>query len=314
MGNCDTARGQDCTVSTPNQRTTTASGGLPMALGAHLIWGLLPLYLWLVRAVPAVEFVGWRIVFTVPLCLLFIAARGQQAELQAALSDWKVLRLLIVSALLIGINWLVYVAAIQAGEVYAASLGYYLTPLVQVVAGTVLLRERLSPRQWVAVALAGIGVSLLVWDALSMVWISLALALSWSAYGLVRKLAPVGSLPGLTVETLVLLPLALGIVGWFAAMPPGSSLANGPATVLLVACAGLVTAVPLLLFAIAARRMDFTVLGMLQFLSPTLVFLLGVTVFHKPLHPVQIVSFVIIWAAMALFLWDLLARRGRAAA
>lgn len=288
--------------------------GLPYALGAHLVWGLLPLYLRLVHAVPAFEFVSWRVLFTLPFCALFIALRGQTGELIAALGNWKVLRMLVLSAMLIGTNWLVYVYAIQSGHVFAASFGYYMTPLLQVLAGTVLLKERLSRLQWGAVALSGVGVALLGWGQLDMLGISMAMALSWLAYGFVRKIVPVGSVPGLTIETLVLAPLASVAALWFSRSPAGSSFGHDAGLSLLIACAGLITAVPLLLFAIAARRMDFTVLGMLQFSSPTLVFVLGVTVFDKPLDHLQLASFAIIWTAIALFVWDLIARRKTASA
>ena len=283
--------------------------GVPMALGAHLIWGLLPLYLILVRQVPPFEFVGWRVIFTVPVCLLFIALRRQLPDLRAALADRKVLRNLLLSAVLVGTNWLIYVAAIQAGHIFAASLGYYIIPLVNVLTGTVFLGERLSPRQWWAVALAGVGVSLLVWGALDMLWISLSLAISFSTYGLVRKITPVGSLPGLTIESALLLLPGIGIVLWYAQTPVGMSFGQDLGSSLLIAASGVLTAVPLLLFAIAARRMDYSMLGFFQFISPNIVFLLGLFVFHEPLRPVQLASFIVIWCAIALFVWDLLARR-----
>lgn len=292
-----------------SQPTRMRTDGLPMALGAHLVWGLLPLYLMFVRHVPAFEFVGWRVLFTVPLCFLFISLRGQWPDLRAALGNGAVMWRLVLSAVMIGANWLIYVGAIQAGQVYAASFGYYITPLVQVAAGTLFLGERLSRNQWAAVGLATIGVVLLGWGELHDLWISLALALSWSTYGLIRKLTPVGSLPGLTIETALLLPAGLAIAGWYSMGPTGSSLAGGAGNVLLIAASGLLTATPLLLFAIAARRMDFTLMGMLQFLSPTIVFALGVTVFGKPLDQFQIAAFAIIWAAIGLFIWDLFARR-----
>lgn len=297
--------------------STSASdrrSGLPFALGAHLIWGLLPLYLRLVHAVPPLEFVSWRVLFTLPLCLLFVALRRQGREVLAALTDRRVLPLLVLSAGLIAINWLVYVYAIQTGHVFAASFGYYITPLFQVLAGTVLLKERLTPRQWGAVALAGLGVALLGWGQVDMLGISLALACSWLCYGLVRRHVPVGAVPGLTIETLVLAPPAAWMAARIAAGPGGTSFGHDLPLSLLIAGSGLVTAVPLLLFAIAARRLDFSVLGMLQFGSPTLVFLLGITVFGQPLAPLQLGSFAIIWAAIALFVWDLLARRRAASA
>lgn len=292
----------------PGPPASHRSGGLPMAIGAHLVWGLLPLYLMLVSHVPAFEFVGWRVVFTVPLCLAFVVMLKQGSELRAALGDRKVLARLLFSALLVGSNWLVYVAAIQAGQVYAASFGYYITPLFQVAAGTLFLGEKLSRNQWGAVALATIGVALLGWGGLHDLWISLALALTWGAYGLIRKLTAVGSLPGLTVETLLLLPVGLAITWWYAQSPSGTSLTGSAGNILLIAASGLFTATPLLLFAIAARRMDFSAIGMIQFLSPTIVFALGVLAFGKPLHGFQVAAFVIIWVAIALFVWDLLAR------
>ena len=285
---------------------------MPMAVGAYLIWGFLPLYLMLVRAVPPFEFVGWRIIFTLPLCLLFITLRRQTGDLLAALRNPAVMVRLAVSSVLIGVNWLIYIAAIQAGHVFAASLGYYINPLVNVLAGTLFLREKLSVRQWVAVALATAGVSLLAWDAREMLWISLSLAVSFSAYGLVRKLTPVGSLPGLTIESGVLLLPAIAVAAYYAGLPAGSAFGRDPGSSLLLVLGGVLTAVPLLLFAIAARRMDYSTLGFVQFIAPTIVFLLGLFVFHEPLRQVQLACFVAIWCAIAIFVWDLLTRRNAA--
>ncbi len=293
-------------MSLPESRPPS---GLPMAIGAYLIWGLLPLYLLTVRNVPPFEFVGWRIVFTLPLCLVFVALRRQFADLWAALTTPRTMVLLLLSALLIGANWLIYIAAIQAGHLFATSLGYYINPLVNVLLGTVFLREKLSRLQWGAVALAGIAVALLAWNARDMLWISLTLAGSFAAYGLVRKLVAVGSLPGLTIEAALLFLPAAGLIAWLTAGPMQAAVGHDLTLSLLVAFSGVLTAVPLLMFAIAARRMDYSALGFVQYLAPTLVFLIGVFVFKEPLRPVQLASFVLIWGAVALFVWDLLARR-----
>jgi chloramphenicol-sensitive protein RarD len=285
------------------------SSGLGLALGTYLIWGLLPLYLMFVRSVPPFEFVGWRVIFTLPVCAIVMLVRRQGSELRAALGNRKVMLALVASALLIGGNWLIYVAAIQRGHVFAASLGYYINPLANVLAGTIFLKERLSGRQWLAVALATAGVSLLAWGARDMLWISLTLGVSFCAYGLVRKLAPVGPLTGLTIETAILLPPAIGIILHYAAMPAGPALGQGVPTSLLVGLSGIVTAVPLLMFATAARRMDYSTLGFVQFLTPTLVFLLGLFVFHEPLRQVQLACFIVIWCAIAIFSWDLWTKR-----
>ena len=290
--------------------TSAQPNGLPMAFVTYLIWGLLPLYLRLVHQVPAFEFVGWRVVFTLPVCLILVMVMGQWQALKAALA-WPVLRLLMLSAILVGINWMIYILAVQTGHVLATSIGYYMNPLANVLAGTLFLGERLSRRQWLAVGLAALGVSFLAWGAMDTLWISLTLAFSFCAYGLVRKLAPVESLAGLSVETLVLLPIALGIVGWYAASPAGSSMGVDTASSLLIAGSGVVTAVPLLLFAYAARRMDYSTLGMVQFLAPTIVFFLGLFVFKEPLNQSQLICFMLIWSAIAVFMWDLWLQRRR---
>ena len=286
--------------------------GLPAALGAYLTWGFLPLYLILVKSVPPVEFVGWRIIWTLPICLVIVMWRGQVAELKSALSNRRVLLVLLASSILIAVNWLVYIWAIQSGNVYAASLGYYINPLVNVLLGTIVLKERLSRLQWTAVALAGAGVAVLLAGAITTMWISLTLALSFGTYGLLRKQVPVGSLPGLTIESAILLLPSAGVAMWFAASPAGSSFLVSPGLSLAIVAGGFLTAIPLLLFAVAARRMDYSTLGFVQFLAPSIVFVLGLTVFDQPLLPVQAVSFALIWGAIAIFVWDLLSRRRRA--
>lgn len=293
----------------PQSSAEPRPSGLPFALGAHLIWGLMPLYLREVRAVPLFEFIGWRAILTLPFALLFIAIRRQGGELRAALTDPLILRRLAASSLFVGCNWLIYVMAIQSGHVLAASFGYYVTPLLQVGVGALFLHERLSLRQWSAVVLAALGVLVIGWGQASMLWLSMGMALTWLCYGLVRKITPVGALPGLAVETLLLSPVALAVMGWYAFSPAGLSLGQSRWLDLMILCAGPMTAVPLTFFAIAARRLDFSVLGMLQFVSPTIVFFLGLWVFGQPLDPLQVVAFALIWTAIAVFVWDLLAQR-----
>lgn len=289
--------------------------GLPAALGAYLIWGFMPLYLILVAAVPPFEFVGWRIIWTLPICLVIVLFRKQMPDLLSAMSDVRSLKVLTASALLVGTNWLVYIWAIQNGHVYAASLGYYINPLVNVLLGTLVLGERLSRRQWLAVALAICGIAVLAAGALTTLWISLTLAFSFGIYGLLRKQVAVGSLPGLTIESAILLLPAAGVAWWYAASPAGSSFFVSPSLSLLIVLGGFVTAIPLLMFAVAARRMDYSTLGFTQFLAPTIVFVLGLTVFGEELKPAQAICFALIWCAVAIFAWDLLAqRRARLAA
>ncbi|HEU4820578.1 MAG TPA: EamA family transporter RarD [Qipengyuania sp.] len=293
---------QSATSSQPGGKS-----GVPPALGAYLIWGFLPLYLILVRAVPAFEFVAWRIIWTLPICLVIVALRRQGPDVRAAIADRRALGWLGVSSGLIAINWFVYVWAIQSGEVYAASLGYYINPLINVLLGTLFLGERLTRAQWAAVAIAGFGVALLAEGALTTLWISLTLAVSFGSYGLVRKQVSVGSLPGLTIESALLLIPSIALAGWYAATQ-GSAFLVSPSLSAAIVLGGFVTAIPLLLFAIAARRMPYSTLGFFQFLAPSIVFVLGLTVFKQPLAPIQAASFACIWVAAAIFIWDLVKR------
>ncbi len=283
----------------------SAPSGLPAALGAYLLWGLMPLYLIVVSSVPPFEFVGWRIVWTLPICALIISIRSQWSEVRAALKNPKTLRILLATATLIAINWFVYVWAIQSGHVYAASLGYYINPLLNVLLGTLLLGEKLSRLQWIAVALAAAGVAVLAGGALTTLWISLTLAFSFGTYGVLRKQVEVGALPGLTIESALLLVPALGIAAWYAASPAGSSFDNSLGLSLAIMLGGVFTAIPLWLFAVAAKRMAYSTLGFIQFLAPTIVFILGLTVFEEDLNPAQAICFALIWIALALFMWDL---------
>lgn len=288
--------------------------GLTSALGAYLIWGFLPLYLILVREVPALEFVGWRIIWTLPLCLLIVVVRRQLPQVLAALSNRRTMGWLLVSSALIAFNWLVYVWAIQAGNVFAASLGYYINPLVNVLLGTLLLGERLSRMQWAAVALAAIGVSLLLGGALTTLWISLSLALSFGSYGLIRKQVDVGALPGLTIESILLLLPAMAVAWYYSQQSAGSAFTQSTGMALSIMLGGVLTAIPLLMFAIAARKLPYSLLGFMQFIAPSIVFILGLTVFGEELKPVQIACFACIWAAAAIFIWDLVARSSKPAA
>ncbi len=301
-------------MTSPAPVPAPAASGLAPALGAYLIWGFLPLYLILVQSVPPFEFVGWRIIWTLPLCLLIVLFRRQFPELLAALKSPRSLLALTASAVLIGINWFVYIWAIMAGEVFATSIGYYLNPLVNVLLGTLVLGEKLSRRQWIAVAIAAVAVALLAAGAVTSLWISLTLGFSFALYGLVRKQVAVGSLPGLTIESAILLAPAIGIAWWYAMSPQGSAFGQDAWMSALIIFSGVVTAVPLLLFAIAARRMDYSTLGFIQYLSPTIVFFLGLFVFHQPLAPAKLASFVLIWVAVGVFVYDLWAKRKAASA
>ncbi|MCL6250642.1 EamA family transporter RarD [Altererythrobacter sp. KTW20L] len=288
-------------AASPAPAPISQKRGLLYALGAHATWGSMPLYLMLVETVPALEFVAWRLVFTLPLCLLIVAARSGFADLRRVLGNGRTMLTLLGSSTLIAINWFLYVHAIQTGHVYAASLGYYILPLVMMLLGLVFLGEKLTRLQWAAVAIAGAGVAALAAGALSTLWLSLSMGVTFGFYGLLRKTVAAGPLTGLTVESMILVPVALVIVGWHAASAEGTAMAQGLGVAAAVAFSGPMTAVPLLMFASATRAMPYTVIGFLQFLSPTVVFLMGLFVFNEELKPAQLACFVAIWAAAALF-------------
>ncbi|MDK2760653.1 MAG: EamA family transporter RarD [Sphingopyxis sp.] len=280
-------------------------GGLPYAIGAYAIWGFVPLFFKLLSDVPPIEVLAQRIVWSLPFCFLIMAFRRQIGEYMAALRDWRVLRMLLASAVLIALNWLIYIHAIFTNHVLAASLGYYLNPLVNVMLGVVFLGERLSRLQGLAVAIAAIGVAILLAGALDTLWISLSLAISFGTYGLLRKIVPVGSLPGLAVETTLLLPVAMAAAAYYLWIGDGRGFGSVAGTTWLLAAAGVVTAVPLLLFATAARRMSYAALGFVQYLAPSITFLLSLFIFGEPLKPAQLACFVLIWASIAVFSFDM---------
>lgn len=293
-------------MAAPSESGSQSSpSGLPAALGAYLMWGFLPLYFMLVVTLPPVELIGWRTIWTLPFCLAILAVRKQFPALRDALVNKRTVVMLLLSAMLIGTNWLVYIYAIISNQVYATSLGYYLNPLLNVLLGTVFLKEQLSRWQWLAVAIAALAVGLLAFGSLTSLWISLTLAFSFGFYGMVRKQVDVGSLPGLTIETMILYLPACAIATSYAFSPEGSAFGGDAYFTGLLMLSGVFTAVPLLLFAIAARRMPYSTLGFIQYLAPTIVFFLGLTVFGEELKLAQLGSFILIWVAVAIFVADL---------
>jgi chloramphenicol-sensitive protein RarD len=282
-----------------------SGGGVFHALGAHAIWGSMPLYLMLVDEVPVVEFVAWRTLFTLPVCFGIVLLTGAGAEMRGVLRERRTVATLFASAGFVAVNWLLYVWAIQTGHVYAASLGYYILPLTMMLLGLVVLGEKLTRLQWWAVGLAGLGVGALAAGALMTLWLSLSMAITFGIYGLLRKTVKAGPLVGLAVESLLLLPFAAGLIAWYAASPQGTVIGRDGLETFAIAMGGPMTAIPLILFATAARRMPYSVIGFLQFISPTIVFILGLTVFGEELRPAQLACFVAIWIAAGLFTYGL---------
>jgi chloramphenicol-sensitive protein RarD len=279
--------------------------GFLLGLGAYGFWGVLPIYFKQIPDVPPVDVVAHRILWSIPLLVVLLIATRQIPALREAVGNLRTLRLLAVTAVLIAINWLLYIYAIVNGHILAGSLGYYLNPLANVVLGRFVLKERLSRLQWAAVALAAIGISALAVGARDQLWISLTLCASFASYGLLRKVAPVNSAVGLTVETSLLLPFALAWLCWGLANGRPSFGANTHDTLLLLA-AGLVSTVPLLLFTAAARALPYSTLGMLQFIAPTLQFLLAVFVYGEAFTTAHAIAFGAIWTALIIYVSVLL--------
>lgn len=284
-------------LDTPGSSTRT---GLAQGVGAYFIWGFLPLYFLLLRNVGAGEVVADRIIWSLVLLAAVILAAGRMAHLRAALASRRVMAALLASSALISVNWLVYIWAVQNQHVLEGSLGYFLNPLVNVVLGVVVLKERLTRVQGVAVALACAGVAVLAANAVAGLWISLTLALSFGTYGLVRKIAPVDALEGLTLETALLSPIALAYCGWlWSAGTLRFGVETGETIYLILS--GAVTAVPLLLFAAAAKRLPYATLGLLQYLAPSIQFILAVTVLGEPFTTAHLICFALIWSGLALY-------------
>jgi chloramphenicol-sensitive protein RarD len=286
--------------------------GLLLGLGAYLLWGVLPLYFKAIDQVPATQIVAHRVVWSLLFLALLTVIGRRWSHLRRALATPKVLGVLALTAVLIGANWLIWVWAVVNGHVLEGSLGYYLNPLVNVVLGVVLLRERLSRGQVFAVALAAAGVAVLAIGAGGALWISLSLAASFALYGFLRKITPVEALEGLLIETSFLAPLALVWILLVQSRGDGQfGLDLG--TDLMLTLAGAATAIPLLLFTAAAKRLPYSTLGFLQYIAPSLQFLLAVLLFGEKLTVPHIICFGAIWTALVIFAGEGV-RRGRAAA
>jgi chloramphenicol-sensitive protein RarD len=272
-----------------------------MGVVAYAIWGLFPLYWPLLKPSSAEEILAHRIGWSLLVCLVLLALVRGGARIRALLGEPRRALALVAAAVLIAVNWYVYIWAVNHGHVVESSLGYFVNPLVAVLLGVVVLGERLRRLQWAAVGVSVVAVLVLTLDYGRPPWIAVVLACSFGTYGLLKKIAGMPAVEGLTVETLVLFLPALGYLGWLQADGAGTFGSAGGGHALLLASSGVITAIPLLCFAGAANRLPLTTLGLLQYLTPVLQFVCGLTVFHETMPPARWAGFALVWVALAVF-------------
>jgi chloramphenicol-sensitive protein RarD len=278
--------------------------GLLSGLSAYALWGLFPLYFPLLEPAGGLEIVAHRVLWSVGFVGLLLTVRRNWSQVRALISDPRRLLILAAAAVLIAVNWLVFVYGVNSGQVVETSLGYFINPLVSVLLGVVVFSERLRPLQWCAVAIAAVAVAVLTVDYGHPPWIALALAASFGLYGVMKKLVRVEAAPGLFVETLIVAVPAAVVLGVLHAHGHGTFGNAGTANALLLVSSGIATAIPLLLFAAAARRIPLSTVGLLQYLTPLMQLAIGVFVYDEPMPPARLAGFVIVWVALAVFTAD----------
>lgn len=275
--------------------------GFAFALSAYLLWGFLPIFMKALGHIPPPEVIAHRVVWSVPIAALVLAARGELAGLWALLRQPRMMAMGAATAALISVNWGIYVWAIGAGHALDAALGYYINPLFSIFLGAVLLKEKLAPRQMAAIGLAAIAVAVLTWEAGKLPLVALGLTVTWGFYAYLKRRLPLGANQGFMLEILILTPFALAYMAWTGAQGTGHfATGNGVDTSLLLAC-GLVTAVPLMLYANGAKGLRLSTIGILQYVAPTMILITAILAFKEPFGTAQMLAFPMIWAALALY-------------
>jgi chloramphenicol-sensitive protein RarD len=285
--------------------------GFVFALTAYLMWGVLPFYMKALGHIPAMEVIAHRIIWSVPVAGVVLMLLGRMGDVKAALKAPKIVAMACVTATLVTINWGTYVWAIGNGHSLDAALGYFINPLFSIALGSLLLKEKLMPVQVVAIALAAIAVAVLAFDAGGLPWVAIALTVSWGFYGFLRKTLPVGANQGFFVEVLLLCLPALLYIVYLETAGQGHLYRSGLYdTTLLIGC-GLVTALPLMIFANGVKLLSLSTIGIMQYIVPTMIFIIAVFVFKEPLGMARMIAFPLIWAGLVLYSWSLL-RQARA--
>jgi chloramphenicol-sensitive protein RarD len=277
-----------------------SGSGFIFGFAAYALWGVLPVYFKALAGVDPVDIVSHRVLWSVPFLAILITLTRNWAKVRATCSRPRTVGILILTAILIGTNWLLYVYAVTSGHILAASFGYYLNPLANVLLGRFVLREKLNRLQWTAVAIAAAGIGVLAAGALGQLWLSLALCVTFALYGLFRKIVPADALAGLAVETSLLFPFAIAWLGW-RALASQPVLGTTVRDTQLLVLSGIVSTTPLLLFTAATKRLQYSTLGMLQFVAPTLQFLIAVLLYGERVTIAHAIAFPAIWLALVLY-------------
>lgn len=275
--------------------------GILSGIAAYAMWGFFPIYWKLLHDVPALQLLGHRIGWSFLLLMGFIFVTRQWQDFRTAAFNLKVLGIYTVAGVLLSINWLIYVWGVNAGFIVETSLGYFINPLLSVLFGVFFLRERLRPMQWIPIVIAAIGVTYLTVTYGRLPWIALSLAVSFGLYGLVKKLSPLGSVYGLTLETGIVFPIALIYLIFVQVNGTGEFLHDGLTVDLLLIGGGIVTTIPLLMFASAAKQIPLNMIGVLQYFAPTIQFLIGVFIYKEPFDTTRLIGFGIVWLALIIF-------------
>jgi chloramphenicol-sensitive protein RarD len=292
-------------------RNGDSAAGFAYAVSAYLMWGFLPLYMKALSSVPAAEVVAHRVLWSVPVAGVILIVLGRTADLKAALMSPRMLGMGVLAAALISINWGIYVWAIGSGHVLDAALGYYINPLFSIFLGTVILRERLTAGQVAAIGLAASAIALVTWEAGRLPVVALGLTLSWGFYALLKRALPIGPNQGFMLEVLILLPMAVGYLVWLWAQ--GTAQFGQTAQISwLLAGTGIVSAVPLMVYANGAKLLRLSTIGILQYIAPTMIFLTAVFVFGEPFSGVKLIAFGLIWTALGVYTFEMLRMSRRA--
>lgn len=292
-------------MTTINPENRDTPQGLAFAVSAYFLWGFLPLYLKLIAHIPPTEVVAHRILWSVPVAGLVLIVLRRTSDLAAALRNPRMLAMACVTAALISVNWGIYVWAITSGQALEAALGYYINPLFSVALGAILLRERLNRPQLAAISLAAVAVVILTVEQGRLPLAAIGLTLTWGFYAFFKKWLPIGPNQGFLLEVLILSPFALALLVWLAAKGDGAFGAT-PADTLLLMGSGIVTAVPLILYANGAKLVRLSTIAVLQYIAPTMIFLNAVFIFGEPMDRARMIAFPLIWAALVIYSWTLL--------